>query len=434
MKKILSIALIAALVVSSVFAVSFTGSAALELGYDLDSKDYGFNNAAKTELKFGFELGSGDGAAAGEKDLRAEIAGTFKVEFAETKYTSKGNEVTANVTTLKISKANILYKDILTIGILNAGSSADYASSYNVDKDKKTLSNVVTPVEGVAGFTFKLNQYGVNGGFGLKGKADDSKYYSVLAHAELADKELAEGLKLSIGAGALLTGTSEGGQNTIQANVKGSYEKDLFSASAAVDFATILVKDADARILLEAAAAAKYDFVNLNVYFYSVDKFENAILDAKIAAKKTFGEDVKITVDGSFEANNVADKTRAEVDKTSVNGGKQEFTPAVNATAEVDAFTFGAGVSYGIKAKKLALNASVKYAPEEFTAEVKVGYSKTIEAEKTSALTLEASISSTKVIDGATLALKYAGCKNLLKDQETAQKLGNITASATVKF
>ncbi len=448
MKKILSIALIAVLVASSVFAVTFSGSAALEFGYDLDSKKYGFENTPKTSLKFGFELGSGEGGKAGEKDLRAEIAGEFKVEFKEKEYKTDGDTFNlVTISTLEITKANILYKDILTIGMLNAGSSADYVSSYNtasadikdaagdvVVKKGKTVSNLITALKGVPGFT--VEAYGVKGGFGLKGVADDTKEYNVLAHAALVDKELAEGFKLSVGAGALLKG-KEGTANTstIQANLKGAYSQDKLSASLAVDFQTVLVKDQDAKVGVEASAAASYDFVSLNAYFYLMDK-ENAILDAKVAANKTFDidENVSVKVTGSFEANNVADKARYATDYTEQNGGKQEFTPALDASCTVDKFTFGAGASYGIKAKELALNASVKYAPEEFTAEVKAVFKKTIEVEKSNVLTLEASISSDKVIDGATLSLAYAGSKNLLKDQATAQKLGKITAGATVKF
>lgn len=449
MKKILSIALIAVLVASSVFAASFTGSAALEFGYDLDSKDYGFANTAKTELKFGFELGSGEGGSAGEKDLRAEIAGEFKVEFKEATYKKAEESVSAKVSTLKITKANILYKDILTVGMLDAGSSADYVSSYNtasadIKKDDgrtvlvykgKTVSNLITALKGVPGFT--VEAYGVKGGFGLSGKADDTKAYNVLAHAAVADKELAEGFKLSAGVGALLKGDKDTNSSTLQANLKGAYSQDKLSASLAVDFQTVLVKDQDAKVGVEASAAASYDFVSLNAYFYLMDK-ENAILDAKVAANKTFeiDENVSVKVTGSFEANNVADKARYATDYTQQNKGKQEFTPAVEASCTVDKFTFGAGASYGIKAKALALNASVKYAPEEFTAEAKVGFSKTIEVEKSNVLTLEASISSDKVIDGATLSLAYADSENLLKDQSNAkaQKLGKITAGATVKF
>ncbi len=452
MKKILSIALIAVLVASSVFAVSFSGDATLSLGYDLDTKDYGFKNGTTTTLKFGFELGSGEGGKAGEKDLRAEIAGTFKVEFKEAEYKKDGTELKATVTKLEISKANILYKDILTVGILDAGSSADYVSSYITasadikDGDKtvvakgKTVSNLITALKpavlkAIPGFT--VEAYGVKGGFGLTGKANETKAYHVLAHAALADKELAEGFTLSAGVGALLEGDKDTNTNTLQANLKGAYSQDKLSASLAVDFQTVLVKDQDAKVGVEASAAASYDFVSLNAYFYIMDK-ENAILDAKVAANKTFeiDENVSVTVKGSFEANNVADKTRDAKDYTTkqINDGKQEFTPALEASCTVDKFTFGTGASYGIKAKALAINGSVKYAPEEFTAEVKGTFKKTIEVEKSNVLTLEASISSDKVIDGATLSLAYAGSKNLLKDQTEPQKFGKITASAKVEF
>ncbi len=456
MKKILSIALIAVLVASSVFAATFTGSAALEFVYNLDGeKDYGFDNPHSEKLKFGFELGSGEGGKAGEKDLRAEIAGTFKVEFKEAEY-KKDATLSATVTKLEITKANILYKDILTVGILDAGSSADYVSSYitasadikDLADDKKvlvnkgkTVSNLITALNGVPGFT--VEAYGVKGGFGLTGKADETKVYNVLAHAALADKELAEGFTLSAGVGALLVGKKDSSTNTLQANLKGAYSQDKLSASLAVDFQTVLEKDKDAKVGVEASAAASYDFVSLNAYFYIMDK-ENAILDAKVAANKTFeiDENVSVTVKGSFEANNVADKTRHAKDYTTrqINNGKQEFTPALEASCTVDKFTFGAGASYGIKAKALAINGSVKYAPEEFTAEVKGTFKKTIEVEKSNVLTLEASISSDKVIDGATLSLAYAGSKNLLKDQTGAeeeakkQTFGKITASAKVEF
>ena len=446
MKKILSIALIAALTVCSVFAATFTGSAALELGYDLDTKDYGFANNASTKLNFGFELGSGEGGQAGEKDLRAEIAGTFKVEFKAADYKASGAEVKATVSELKLTKANILYKDVLTVGILDAGSSADFASSYNKissGSDKgKTVSDLIAALKGVPGFTVTANKLGVTGGFGLTGKADDTKVYNVLAYATLADKELAEGFKLSVGAGALLKGDAKTSNSTIQANLKAAYAKDELSASAALDFQTVLVKDQDAKIGFESSIAAAYDFVSFNAYLYSMDKFENFIADAKIAAEKTFDieEGVSVTANGSFEANNIADKTRAAGDKTERNGGAQEFTIAAGASATVDAFTFGLEASYGIKAKVLSITPSVKYAHEMFTASLSGTFETVIEKEKSNVLSIKASITSDKVIDGATLALTYdkasytGAYMNLLKDQTKEQSLGKITASATVKF
>ena len=70
MKKILSIALIAALVATSAFA-AFSGSAAIKADVDLDSKNYGFINSDSETLIFTFEFASGEVSASGEGDLRA---------------------------------------------------------------------------------------------------------------------------------------------------------------------------------------------------------------------------------------------------------------------------------------------------------------------------------------------------------------------------
>lgn len=429
MKKILSIALIAAFALTSVFAVSFTGNAALNLGYDLDTTDYGFENVNGTELKFGFELGSGNGASAGEKDLRAEIAGEFKVEFKEAKYTSSGDMITiidkdgekvingSPVVTLKLTKANILYKDLVTVGILNAGKSVNYAASYYVNDDGDPESDVITGLNSVPGFTVKA--YGVTGGFGFNGNANDGTY-SVLAHAALDDKTVAEGLTVAAGAAALLKDDT----NTFNANVKAAYAKDLLAASAAVDFQV-----AGENVLLESAVAASYDFVKFNAYYFTKDKFENNNLDAKLAATKTI--DI-VTLTGSFEANNIFNQANAYYTA-------REFTPAIEASATVEAFTFGAKASYAIVAKKLATEASVKYANDFLTAKAALNVNTTIETEDSTQLYVSASVESKALIDGATVSLAYAPHKtgstvdeNLLKADTT--KLGKITASCKVAF
>ena len=417
MKKILSIALIAALALTSVFAVSFTGNAALNLGYDLDTKDYGFANVNGTTLKFGFELGSGNGESAGEKDLRAEIAGEFKVEFKQQEITASGTVLDSPVaSTLKLTKANILYKDLVTVGILDAGKSVNYAASYYVDDDGDPESDVITGLKDVPGFTVKA--YGVTGGFGFNGNADTGKY-AVLAHAALDDKTVAEGLTVAAGAAALLKNDT----NTFNANAKVAYAKDLLAASAAVDFQV-----AGENVLLESAVAASYDFVKFNAYYFTKDKFENNNLDAKLAATKTI--DI-VTLTGSFEANNIFDQTAFYA---------REFKPALEASATVDAFTFGAKASYAIVAKKLATEASVKYSNDFLTAKAALNVNTTIETEDSTQLYVSASVESTALIDGATVSLAYAPyadaddvvTTNLLKADTT--KLGKITASCKVTF
>ncbi len=422
MKKILSIALVAALLVSSVFAVSFSGDATLSLGYDLDTKDYGFKNGTSTTLKFGFELGSGDGASAGEGDLRAEIEGTFKVEFAEKKYTEKGDlSVKAAVTTLKISKANILYKDFLTVGILGAGKSADYAASYYVDDDGNPVSDVVFGLDGVDGFTYKVvaEKFTVNGGFGLNGNTKDEEY-NVLAYAGLDDFAVVESVKLSAAAAAKFTDASK----ALQFNVKGAYSQDKLSASLGVDLNT----DLDGGFKVETALAAAYDFVTLDVYYFTVDKFEKNNLDAKIAASKEFGEDVKVTVKGSVDARDLTNQYET-----------REITPALDASCTVDAFTFGAKASYGIIGKKFSASANVTYAHDMFTAKAGVNFATVFGTDDSSSIYASASIESTKLINGATVSLAYAPAKDsdgnvvtnyLAKDS----MLGTVTAAVKVSF
>ncbi len=447
MKKILSIALIAALFVTSAFAVSFTGSAALNLGYNLDSKAYGFENVKEPVLTFGFELGTGDGSSAGEKDLKAEIAGTFTVSFEEKKYTETGDlSVGATVTTLKITKANILYKDVLTVGILDAGKPADYASSFNV-KDGETLSDQVgayiNSLKSAPGFTVKYNPLNVSGGFGLAGDASKS-LIDVVAHANLADLALVENLKASFGAGVVVnkveeTSLSDKGTYTdVLASAKVAYDdSDKISASFAADFDLHVEKKSEKTVtpMLEASVAAKYDFVSADLYLYSVDKFENVILDAKAAAEYTFAENYTVT--GAFKVYNAANKTRSSKDTTSPE--TQEFQPELKVKAVVNDFTFTVGGSYGIKGKALAVYGKVEYKADMFSANFTADYNKTIGTDKTSQLYFTAGIESKTVVDGATLALTYGKANssdklNVLKDQEIGQKLGKITASAKISF
>ena len=424
MKKILSIALIAALALTSVFAVTFTGDAALNLGYDFDSENYGFKNAKGTELKFGFELGSGNGESAGEKDLRAEIAGEFKVEFKEgTKYTKEGSPIDAPVvSTLKLTKANILYKDLVTVGILDAGESVNYAASYYLDDDDEPLSDVIEGLKDVPGFTVKA--FGVTGGFGFEGNAG-KETYSVLAHAALDDKTVAEGLTVAAGAAALLKDDT----NTFNANAKVAYAKDLLAASAAVDFQV-----AGENVLLESAVAASYDFVKFNAYYFTKDKFENNNLDAKLAATKTI--DI-VTLTGSFEGTNIAD-----VAKGTYAYYDHEFKPALEASVVVDAFTFGAKASYGIIAELLETEASIQYKNELLTAKAALNVNTEFDVEESTQLYFSASVESTALIDGATVSLAYAPAKNadkkvvtnFLKADAADANFGTITASCKIEF
>ena len=254
MKKILSIALIAALVLTSVFAGFKDTAATIDLGYNLDTEDYGFANAAAIKYNFGFVLGAEDAAKAGEGDLKAEIAASFKAEFKAADYTEAGAmesftpvinvdtsvspvvvdasinaSGTPVISTLAITKANIIYKDILTFGILNAGKSADFASYYyDDDEDGKPDVDKIIALEGVPGFTVSYAK--INGGFGLKGNSK-TEDFAMLSYATVSGIAIAEGVTADAAAAAKLGSTAGGDlKYTIQANGAASYAQDKISA------------------------------------------------------------------------------------------------------------------------------------------------------------------------------------------------------------
>ena len=405
MKKILSIALIAALVATSAFA-AFSGSAAIKAGVDLDSKNYGFINSDSETLIFTFEFASGEVSASGEGDLRAEIAADFSVGFD---YDTTAYDLVTDASVIEITKANIIYKDV-TVGILNAGKSATYAADYHLDDDGKPVRDEVKGLDGVPGFT--VSAFGFNGGFGLKGNAD-AETYAVLAHAQTKSFDLAEGVTAQAAAGMKVTESA----SVFGVSAKTAFVKDAISADAAVDFGF------GEKVAVDFAANAAYDFVSANVYYGTEDGFESNKLDAMVAAEKAVNEN--ITVGGS-------------VDFTDIIVDAREIAISADGTFAFAPVTLGASASYSVFAKDLEVSADVTYGADLFTAKAGVVFGTTIDTEDSSYVYATASISSDKVVDGATISLAYAPAKdsgvvvtNYLKD---GTKLGTIYASATIAF
>ena len=404
MKKILSIALIAALVATSAFA-AFSGSAALKAGVDLDSKNYGFINSDSETLIFTFEFASGEVSASGEGDLRAEIAADFSVGFD---YDTTADDLVTDASVIEITKANIIYKDV-TVGILNAGKSATYADDYHLDDDGDPITNYVKALSDVPGFT--VSAFGYNGGFGFNGDAD-AETYAVLAHAQTKSFDLAEGVTAQAAAGMKVTESA----SVFGVSAKTAFVKDAISADAAVDFGF------GEKVAVDFAANAAYDFVSANVYYGTEDGFESNKLDAMVAAEKAVNEN--ITVGGS-------------VDFTDIIVDAREIAISADGTFAFAPVTLGASASYSVFAKDLEVSADVTYGADLFTAKAGVVFGTTIDTEDSSYVYATASISSDKVVDGATISLAYAPAKdsgvvtNYLKD---GTKLGTIYASATIAF
>ena len=415
MKKILSIALIAALIVGSAFAGFKKGEATIDLGYNLDSQAYGFTNGTSVKYNFGFVLGEENAEKAGEGDLRAEIAASFKAEFKAADYVGPTTE-TANiikdavVSTLKITKADIIYKDI-TFGILGAGKSADFAASYYDDnEDGDPDSDVITALSGVAGFTVKYAN--INGGFGLTGNAK-TEDFALLSYATVKGLALAEGITADAAAAAKLTTVSGGDlKYEIQANGAFAYAKEAFSADAAVDF-----RLAD-KVALEVAANASYDFVSANVYFYGVDSFDTINLDAKVAASKAVTETV--TVGGSVDARNVTADGR-------------EVKVAANVTAVVAPVKVEAEVGYAVFGKTVKTTTKVTYTAEKFSAYAKLVAGMKFADEFTmTTIAPEVGVSSDAIVSGATLSLGWTGAE--FADGATKKANGKINAQVKISL
>ena len=402
MKKILSIALIAALIVGSAFAGFKKGEATIDLGYNLDTQAYGFANGTAVKYNFGFVLGEETAEKAGEGDLRAEIAASFKAEFKAADYTGPVTIADAVVSTLKITKANIIYKDV-TVGILGAGKSATYAADYHVDDNGDPLRDKVVGLDGVKGFT--VSAFGYNGGFGLEGDAD-AETYAVLAHVQTKSFDLAEGVTAQAAAGMKVTDASK----AFGVSAKAALSKDLLSASIAADFAVA------EKVALEVAAKAAYDFVSADVYFFSVDGFETNVLDAKLAASKAVSKTV--TVGGSVEVIDALADAR-------------ELKVGANVKAVVAPVTVEAKADYAVFGKTVETTTKVSYAAEKFSAYAKLEANMKFADEfAMTKIAPEVVVSSDAIVSGATLSLGWTGADFA----ETANKKGAITATAMISL
>ncbi len=414
MKKILSIALIAALALTSVFAATYNGKAALELGYNLDSSDYGFTNSVGHKLKWTLELETGTAGSEGEGDLKAVIAAEFSVknEIADDDDMVDGNfnlDIVKLTAEAKITKADILYKELVRVGILDAGKSADYAKAFYKNDAKKDINNVAAVDKHTDGFNFTVA--GFNGGFGLTGNAEE-KTVKYVAWAETKSFDLYEGLTAQ--AAAVVAGDQDAAQFGVSANADYKNEEAKLSASVATDFGYKAEKAA-----LDLAVKAGYDFVTLDAYVGTADSFKNTELGAKVAATYKFENG---SVGGSFAGQNMADKA---------TGVAREFKATVNGDYTYQPVKAEAEVSYAIIAKTLTVKPAVSYIHEVFTAKAALELGVEF-AENTTVTAIKPSVtvSSDKIINNATLELGWTGADFA----ESANKKGKIATSATISF
>ena len=438
MKKGIIVLLIAVLVSGFAFAGTFKGSAGIQFGVDLDTHAWGFANPKTGKYSFKFEFDSTK-VAIGEDhqtDVWAELAAEASAWVSLSNAALAANGDLAPKYTAKITKANIHVGEI-TFGILNAGKAVDYAASYYKTAAGAPVYNFLGGENGLApGFTVEYK--GWYGGFGATGdwkvedNADDN-VRTIWGHGKTQSFELADGLTAEAGGYAVI-----GADKYIGGGLKVDYASEKLTAGIAGDGA---LKKGDVNFGLEGAIYATYDFLRLDIYGasaaylgapYTEDDFLK--LDAKISAKKTFdlNEDIALAVEGWVDARDTLIKA------LSLEIGSTQATTVDAFTIELKEVATLKNLADADKDVTVGLVASEKvtYKAEKFTAYESVAATFDFSADESlKALVLEAGISSTAIVENATLALVYKTLANKIafKDDANGSK-GAITASCTINF
>ena len=151
-------------------------------------------------------------------------------------------------------------------------------------------------------------------------------------------------------------------------------------------------------------------------------------LDAKVYAAYTFdlSDDIALAVDGYVDVRDTLVEDLVLYVGSSQSTAYDAFTFALSEDVEIDNLASDADVAVGLEASE-----KVTYKHDKFTAYEKLTATFDFSAEKAlKGLAFEAGISSTEIVEGATLALVY---KNVDFIEFSANR-GLITASCTINF
>jgi hypothetical protein len=398
MKKISAVLLILALVGGAVFA-SFTGSAGVSFGFDLDSKDYGFKNPTALEADVTFLERLVDNAGEGDiyAEIKAELALAFVIDddYDWTDYDTF-LDLTAKVTSAKIIGDNWF------VGILGAAGAPNFAASaIDFNADDEALDLAFDETVG-AGITVGFADYT----FGLAIPYDanniENKEYNVFLSALTPEYEFADGLTGKFGVAGLLADDYMGGFASLEVG----FAQDDLTVSLASDLS--FAKDEDFGV--EVAVAAGYDFIDADLY-YALKDYDGVYGGAAHILSVQLGAEIEgfdITVGGLNLVN------------------KQDLYASVDYDIN-EQFSVGVNGGYVIADKVWSAGGNVKYTHDIFTATASVGLEGADELDE---VIVKVGASSDKLVGGATLALDYVS-GNLAADPAVA---GTIVAKATIEF
>ena len=461
MKKTIAILLVAVLAVSSVFA-GFSGKATVGLGYNWETKEYGFSNGTGFDVNVDLSTAEADKVAEG--DIYAGIKATMGVKVANQAGTkgslvwNSKDKAAANYGLglfLKVAEAYVAGEN-WKVSITGTQGATSYAKSFTTHKEavKDVFGNKTTDTKDVAddltGDLFALNKApgvtaevaGFKASVGFNGSnKKGQEFFNYNAFLETPEFSF-DGLTLQAAVGASrnidpsLTGddkTKKFHDFALNTSAKVGYATDALSVAVAADFDAVK-KDKNSDTItpyFDASAKVAFNPVTVDAYYGLNGKIakdtEGLSTKQKLVAHKlsaqvatdlaAFDVPVKLTVYGK-DMLNVKDY-----------GAKAEVT--------IDAIKLGAKGGYKFEAKNYYLGASVEYAHDLFTAKAEVGFNNVVDKKDVAQLTLKASVESDAIIPGATLKLAYgAGDKdqNLLKDQAIDQQFGKVDATCTIKF
>lgn len=419
MKKIISIALVALLAASAVFA-GISGYSNLGFGFNSSNGKFGFNPASA--LSVDIDIASDSVSNVGEGDVYAGISGSVALRLVDAADPDNGAVEypynAANDTNVYsigvfafINEAYVAGQDWKVAFGTKSSNPVDFAKSA-IDTYKTALKDAYdtpswvkdanvsykTPYASNSGVNATVRGFTVGAGFvGTKGEADTTVGYTAYA---LTPDFAFGGANAKFG--AVVSKANKATANTsIGASLQVSFAQDAFSAKAAADFGFENVDGEDA-VHFDVAGNVKYDFISADIYYVDYAKVTTYSLVDWTPVK------------GSKEYENLL-SAKATLDLASfdvpvsltIKGKDLINSQDLSASAKIavsDAVKVTVGGGYNIKSEKISASAGIEYSAEKFTASADVSFS--IKGE-TKTLVPTVVVSSDALINGATVELSW---------------------------
>ena len=424
MKKIISIAFVALIAASTVFA-GISGYSNLGFGFNSSNGKFGFNPASA--LSVDIDIASDSASNVGEGDVYAGISGSVALRLVDAVGVDpSGNDTgaveypynAANDTNVYsvgvfafINEAYVAGQDWKVAFGTKSSNPVDFAKSA-IDTYKTALKDAYdtpfwvkdanvsykAPYTSNSGVNATVKGFTVGAGFvGTKGETDTTVGYTAYA---LTPDFAFGGANAKFG--AVVSKANKATANTpIGASAQIAFAQDAFSAKAAADFGFENV-DGENAVHFDVAGNVKYDFVSADIYYVDYAKVTTySLVDwAPVKGSKEY--------ENLLSAKATLDLASFDVPVSLTIKGKDLINSQdLSASAKIavsDAVKVTVGGGYNIKSEKISASAGVEYSAEKFTASADVSFS--IKGE-TKTLVPTVVVSSDALINGATVELSW---------------------------